>query len=61
MTINYRLGPLGFPLGPEAVERGVLNLGLRDQRTAFEWVQNNIASFGGDPCKVRSLVFILLP
>jgi carboxylesterase type B len=50
--MNYRLGPLGFPHGPEAVERGALNLGLHDQWAALEWVQNNIASFGGDPRKV---------
>ena len=63
VSINYRLGPLGFPQGPEAVERGVLNLGLYDQWTALEWVQVNIASFGGDPCKVcpRILVFLLEP
>jgi len=52
VSLNYRLGPLGFPQGPEAVERGVLNLGLYDQLTALRWVQNNIAAFGGDPCKV---------
>jgi hypothetical protein len=50
--MNYRLGPLGFPQGPEAVERGALNLGLHDQWVALEWVQQNIASFGGDPRKV---------
>ena len=50
--MNYRLGPLGFPQGPEAVERGALNLGLHDQWVALQWVQHNIASFGGDPCKV---------
>jgi Carboxylesterase family len=50
--MNYRMGPLGFPQGPEAVERGALNLGLHDQWAAFEWVQSNIASFGGDPRKV---------
>ena len=61
MSINYRLGPLGFPLGPEAVTRGVLNLGLHDQRIALQWVQNNIALFGGDPSQVRSPVFILFP
>ncbi|KAH9999289.1 Alpha/Beta hydrolase protein [Russula vinacea] len=52
VSLNYRLGPLGFPQGPEAVEQGALNLGLRDQWAALEWVQNNIASFGGDPRKV---------
>ena len=61
VSINYRLGPLGFPLGPEAVTRGVLNLGLHDQLIALQWVQNNIALFGGDPSKVRSLGFIPLP
>jgi hypothetical protein len=56
VSLNYRLGPLGFPQGPEAVERGVLNLGLHDQWVALEWVQSNIASFGGDPRKVCPLV-----
>jgi Carboxylesterase family len=56
VSMNYRLGPLGFPQGPEAVERGILNLGLHDQRAALEWVQNNIAYFGGDPRKVGLLV-----
>ncbi|KAI9466877.1 esterase 1 [Lactarius psammicola] len=52
VSLNYRVGPLGFPQGPEAVERAALNLGLHDQWAALEWVQNNIASFGGDPAKV---------
>jgi hypothetical protein len=54
--MNYRIAPLGFPQGPEAVERGALNLGLHDQWAALEWVQHNIASFGGDPRKVCPLV-----
>ena len=56
--MNYRLGPLGFPQGPEAVERGALNLGLHDQWVALEWVQQNIASFGGDPRKVCQPVLV---
>ncbi|KAH9977929.1 Alpha/Beta hydrolase protein [Lactifluus volemus] len=52
VSMNYRLGPLGFPQGPEAMTRGSLNLGLQDQWVALEWVQNNIAFFGGDPSKV---------
>ncbi|KAJ7216322.1 esterase 1 [Mycena pura] len=52
VSLNYRLGPLGFPQGSEAASRGVLNLGLRDQTLALEWVQHNIAAFGGDPTKV---------
>ncbi|KAH9179846.1 esterase 1 [Lactarius sanguifluus] len=38
VSLNYRVGPLGFPQGPEAAERAVLNLGLRDQWAALEWV-----------------------
>ncbi|ESK89884.1 extracellular triacylglycerol lipase precursor [Moniliophthora roreri MCA 2997] len=54
MTINYRLGPLGFPQGLEAASLGreVLNLGLRDSLVALQWVKNNIDAFGGDPQKV---------
>jgi hypothetical protein len=55
VSLNYRVGPLGFPQGPEAVERDALNLGLRDQWAALEWVQDNIAPFGGDPTKVCSI------
>jgi carboxylesterase type B len=60
VSMNYRLGPLGFPQGPEAVERAALNLGLHDQWVALEWVQKNIASFGGDPRKVCPLVLATL-
>ncbi|KAJ7662160.1 extracellular triacylglycerol lipase precursor [Mycena polygramma] len=60
VSFNYRLGPFGFPQGPEAANQGLLNLGLRDQMLALEWiqkisrrsVQKNIAAFGGDPTKV---------
>ena len=60
VSVNYRIGPLGFPQGPEAVERAVLNLGLHDQWAALEWVQKNVASFGGDPRKVCPLVLATL-
>ncbi|KAI3621518.1 extracellular triacylglycerol lipase precursor [Moniliophthora roreri] len=52
VSFNYRLGPLGFPAGAEAAEKGALNLGLRDQIAAFEWIQRNIGAFGGDKDKV---------
>ncbi|OBZ70961.1 hypothetical protein A0H81_09027 [Grifola frondosa] len=52
VNFNYRTGPFGFPQGVEAASRGALNLGLKDQLTALEWIQRNIASFGGDPEKV---------
>ena len=50
VTLNYRLGPMGFVCLPElAKEAGYTgNYGLVDQMTAIQWVKNNIASFGGD-------------
>jgi para-nitrobenzyl esterase len=51
VTINYRLGALGF-LGHRdlADPDGLLgNWGLHDQLAALRWVRENIASFGGDP------------
>ncbi len=53
VTINYRLGALGFlHLGDE--EPGSGNCGLLDQVAALEWVRDNIEVFGGDPAKVTS-------
>ncbi|KAJ7912074.1 extracellular triacylglycerol lipase precursor [Mycena leptocephala] len=52
VNFNYRLGPLGFPVRSEAADTGLLNLGLRDQLTAFQWVQDNIGKFGDDHHKV---------
>jgi carboxylesterase type B len=54
-VFNYRLGALGFPQGSEAVSKGATNLGLKDQLVALEWIQQNIATFGGDKTKVRSM------
>ncbi|KAL4810370.1 Alpha/Beta hydrolase protein [Aspergillus unguis] len=52
VSINYRLSLWGFLHSNEVVGEGVTNLGLRDQRLALHWVQENIAAFGGDPDKV---------
>ncbi|KAL3453927.1 Alpha/Beta hydrolase protein [Aspergillus insuetus] len=52
VSINYRLSLWGFLHSNEVVGEGITNLGLRDQRIALQWVQDNIAAFGGDPEKV---------
>lgn len=51
VTLNYRLGPLGYACLPElAAEAGHTgNYGLYDQLCALQWVHDNIAAFGGDP------------
>jgi para-nitrobenzyl esterase len=55
VTVNYRLGALGFFAHP-ALEReypeGPVNFGLLDQIAALAWVQRNIDAFGGDPGNV---------
>lgn len=52
ITLNYRLGAWGFLSSQEVTASGQSNFGLRDQRLALEWIQENIAAFGGDPTKV---------
>lgn len=50
VTISYRLGAFGF-LALD-IEDAVGNQGLKDQALALQWIQKNIANFGGDPSKV---------
>jgi para-nitrobenzyl esterase len=49
VTLNYRLGALGFLDATGLVPGGVANAGLRDQIAALAWVRDNIEQFGGDP------------
>jgi para-nitrobenzyl esterase len=54
VTINYRLGALGFLAHPALADaKGQSgDYGLMDQQAALRWVQRNIVSFGGDPRNV---------
>ncbi len=56
LTVNYRLGVFGFMAHPELTKESGRNAsgnyGLLDQSAALRWVQQNIASFGGNPKKV---------
>lgn len=50
VTVNYRLGALGYAYLGE--EFGPANLGLLDQLAALRWVREQAAAFGGDPGRV---------
>ena len=56
VTINYRLGVFGFFSHPELTKESENhasgNYGLMDEVAALQWVQKNIAAFGGDPHRV---------
>ncbi|MGN6426109.1 MAG: carboxylesterase/lipase family protein [Leifsonia sp.] len=53
VTVNYRLGALGFlDLGAEHDGEADTNVALRDVLLALSWVRDNIAGFGGDPERV---------
>lgn len=54
VTLNYRLGALGFLTHPaiRAAGGGSGNYGVQDQQLALRWVKENIAAFGGDPDNV---------
>ncbi|KAI1775457.1 alpha/beta-hydrolase [Hypoxylon cercidicola] len=49
VSLNYRLTIFGFANLPTLYDQKSLNVGMRDQRAGFQWVKDNIASFGGDP------------
>lgn len=54
VSLNYRLGAFGFCSHPDLKdENGACgNYGLFDQKTAIEWVKDNISAFGGDPDRI---------
>ena len=56
VTVNYRLGPLGFLAHPalsrESSHSSSGNYGLLDKIAALNWIRDNIAQFGGDPLNI---------
>jgi para-nitrobenzyl esterase len=52
VTMNYRLGVLGFLGGFGTGDAREGNLGLKDQQKALMWIRDNISAFGGDPDNV---------
>lgn len=54
VTINYRLGILGFLAHPAliAADDAAVNFGLQDQQEAMRWVFQNIGAFGGDSSRI---------
>ncbi|XP_012270621.1 venom carboxylesterase-6 [Orussus abietinus] len=50
VTVNFRLGPLGFLSTEDLVSPG--NQGMKDQAQSIRWVHENIVAFGGDPNRV---------
>lgn len=52
LASNYRVGVFGFPGNVSGIPADELNAGFRDQKRALQWIQDNIASFGGDKKRV---------
>lgn len=55
VTLNYRLGSLGWLAHPDLATspgRPAANWGLLDQIATLEWVRDNVTAFGGDPARV---------
>ncbi|EXJ70868.1 uncharacterized protein A1O5_05860 [Cladophialophora psammophila CBS 110553] len=52
VAMNFRVNVFGFANSPALRTEGSLNAGLLDQRLALQWIQSNIAAFGGNPKNV---------
>ncbi|XDG09198.1 hypothetical protein ABKA04_008813 [Annulohypoxylon sp. FPYF3050] len=54
VSLNYRLTIFGFASLEPLHDQKSLNVGMRDQRAGFQWIKDNIASFGGDPDSITA-------
>lgn len=54
VSLNYRLTIFGFANLETLYDQKSLNVGMRDQRAGFQWIKDNIASFGGDPDSITA-------
>ncbi|KAI0169932.1 Alpha/Beta hydrolase protein [Hypoxylon sp. FL1284] len=54
VIFNYRLTIYGFARLPILKDQKSLNVGMRDQRLAYQWVKDDIAAFGGDPNRITT-------
>ncbi|KAI9286940.1 cholinesterase [Umbelopsis sp. AD052] len=52
VSINYRVGPLGFLVSEEVQKEGSLNNGLKDQVAALLWIKQNIEAFNGNSSQI---------
>ena len=52
VSVNYRLAQWGFLFSNEMQAAGAGNIAFRDQRLAFQWIQDNVAAFGGNTDQV---------
>ncbi|KAL8655052.1 MAG: hypothetical protein Q9226_003193 [Calogaya cf. arnoldii] len=55
VSVNYRLGALGFFHSPQATELIPPNNGLHDQLRAFDWIKKHISGFGGDKENITAI------
>ncbi|KAI9663984.1 MAG: hypothetical protein M1821_007475 [Bathelium mastoideum] len=52
VSLQYRLSAYGFLSSEEIRDNGNANAGLLDQRSALQWIQRHVSTFGGDPSRV---------
>lgn len=59
VSFNYRIGALGFLNSAVMQTEGLLNVGLKDQILLMEWVQENVAKFGGNLVTLAPMIELI--